>query len=86
MASWHILEQRSFQAYTEEKPEIAIWALKNYADILLEDYKYAYDNSEFQKGMSFSLMQVHGRIALTYQKTYSIEELVSLIKRYDARH
>ena len=68
MSSWYIWEQRSFQAYTEEKPEIAIWALKNYADILQEDSKYVYDNSELERMLRVRLIITHGRIALTYQK------------------
>ena len=57
-ADW---SERSHQAYREESPEVASWALENYADILENDSGLMGEYSEFSEK---DLVLLYARIAL----------------------
>lgn len=60
-ADW---EERASQAYLKEKPEIAIWALKNLADIL-HNHEELFINHK--SDIQTDLILAYGRLAIVYQ-------------------
>lgn len=56
---------RVWQAYKEESPNIAIWALKNFIDILNKELE---KTNEHSKSVQTDLVLAHVRLAIMYQK------------------
>jgi len=61
---------RVWQAYKEESPEIAIWALKNYIDIL---NKQVEEKDGYSSSLQTDLILAHVRLAIIYQQINDIE-------------
>lgn len=64
LADW---ERRAFQAYIEEKPEVALWALENLEDIVLKQREVVKDKQTLRL-LNVDLVLTYGRIAFTYKK------------------
>jgi hypothetical protein len=69
-ADW---ERRAFQAYTSEKPEVAIWALENLADLLSKQYQKRADDEEYNF-LQTDLILTYGRLALKFKATGNTQQ------------
>ncbi len=54
--------QRAMQAYLEEEPPVAIWALENYADVLTKQAEWDGNHDDIFKK---DLMLTYGRLAIS---------------------
>lgn len=61
---------RVWQAYKEESPDIAIWALKNYIEIL---NKQAEEKNNYSMSLQTDLTLAHVRLAIMYQQVKDTE-------------
>lgn len=62
------LAKRVSQAYSEEKPEVAIWALKNLVEVLEERVKLSDEGSVIQQSTQRDLVLSHARLAIVFQQ------------------
>ena len=60
-ADW---EHRAFQAYSEENPQVAIWALENLADILEGDLQVTKRDKDLTQK---DLVLTYARLAIVFQ-------------------
>lgn len=70
IADW---SSRAMQAYKEEKPEIAIWALKNLVDLLSKQYQMSADGERYDF-LETDLILAYGRLALSFKATGNIQQ------------
>ena len=70
IADW---ERRAMQAYTEEKPEVAIWALENLVDLLSKQHQMNADDEKYDF-LKTDLILAHGRLALTFKATGNTQQ------------
>ena len=62
-ADW---EQRAFQAYSQENPQVAIWALENLADVLRKHAELVGNDSEL---IQKDLVLTYARLAIASRST-----------------
>jgi hypothetical protein len=59
-------ERRAFQAYSQESPQVGIWALSNLADVLQKQEKVAEKNEK--KLIEKDLIFTYTRLAIAFRK------------------
>jgi hypothetical protein len=86
--------ERAFAAYQHESPQVAIYALSQYLDLLAETEELAGENAVFmtKRGINFDTMLAHARLARVYlaagQSDRSAQHIAEALGRAsrDQRH
>jgi hypothetical protein len=79
--------ERAFAAYQHESPQVAIYALSQYLDLLTKTEELAGENAVFmtKSGINFDTMLAHTRLAKVYaaagQPDRSAQQIAEALKR-----